>query len=168
MGKIRAQAAHDQQQLEELSEVVRLLQQIGRWRRSRGKALMRRFATRADTCAPSCSPPERATRPGAASVPVALSTSTPFLRSSPANGFFMFLNNMSGACHWPTIFHLLSPVAGLSYPSKGSYVEDPFLTLLHLQAGPIVPSSHGFMNLTSCMSSAVDVRQSDLVGRRRR
>jgi hypothetical protein len=46
------------------------------------------------------------------------------LRSRPAKGFFMFLNNMKRTPQVPTNFHLPSPVAGLSYPSKGSYVEN--------------------------------------------
>src|SRR5687767_12177013 len=72
------------------------------------------------------------------------------LRSSPANGFFMYLNSMGGA-HRPTnIFHLPWPVAGPSYPSKGSYVEPPFDLYRASRSGLLVPVRHDFSPLTNC------------------
>ena len=48
MRKTKGQAAAEQQ-LEELANVIRWLQQIGRWRRLRGEAVMRRTSTSAGT-----------------------------------------------------------------------------------------------------------------------
>jgi len=53
MGKTTGQAADHQQQLEELSKVVRLLQQIGRCRRGRGEVLMRKVGIRVATPVPA-------------------------------------------------------------------------------------------------------------------
>jgi len=53
MGKARGKAADHQQQLEEPSEVVQLLQQIGKSRRRRGEVLMRKAAIRDRTRVPA-------------------------------------------------------------------------------------------------------------------
>jgi len=68
MGKARGQAA-DHQKLEELSEVVRLLQQIGRSRRRRGEVAMRKVGIRVGTRVPAQRKSRHAAQRQTASVP---------------------------------------------------------------------------------------------------